>query len=41
MSPTKPENQVDYIEVPASGIEKTKSFYRSVFGWKFTDYGRD
>jgi len=39
MSPTKPENQIDYIELPASDIEKTKSFYHSVFGWKFTDYG--
>jgi predicted enzyme related to lactoylglutathione lyase len=33
------ENQIDYIELPASDIEKTKSFYGSVFGWKFTDYG--
>jgi uncharacterized protein len=36
---SKPENQVDYIELPASDIEKTKIFYQSVFGWKFTDYG--
>ena len=41
MSETKPENQIDYLELPASDIEKTKSFYRSVFGWKFTDYGPD
>jgi uncharacterized protein len=41
MSPTKPENQIDYIELPASDIEKTKFFYTSVFGWKFTDYGPD
>ena len=36
-----PENQIDYIELPASDIEKTKAFYHSVFGWKFTDYGPD
>jgi len=41
MSPTKPENQIDYIELRASDIEKTKTFYHSVFGWKFTDYGPD
>jgi uncharacterized protein len=39
MSEGKPENQIDYIELPASDIEKTKTFYSSVFGWKFTDYG--
>jgi predicted enzyme related to lactoylglutathione lyase len=41
MSQAKPENQIDYIELPASDIEKTKTFYHSVFGWKFTDYGPD
>jgi hypothetical protein len=39
MSEAKPENQIDYIELPASDIEKTKTFYSSVFGWKFEDYG--
>ena len=38
---TKPENQIDYIELHASDIEKTKTFYNSVFGWTFTDYGSD
>src|SRR5678810_704245 len=38
---TKPENQIDYIEVHASDIEKTKTFYSSVFGWTFIDYGSD
>ena len=41
MSPGKPENQIDYIELPASDIAKTKTFYSSVFGWKFVDYGPD
>jgi predicted enzyme related to lactoylglutathione lyase len=41
MSPGKPENQIDYIELPASDIGKTKTFYSSVFGWKFEDYGPD
>ncbi len=41
MSQSKPENQIDYIELSASDIEKTKTFYRSVFGWKFEDYGPD
>jgi predicted enzyme related to lactoylglutathione lyase len=41
MSQSKPENQIDYLELPASNIEKTKKFYKSVFGWKFEDYGPD
>ena len=39
MSQTKPENQIDYIEFPASDIPRTKEFYSGVFGWKFEDYG--
>ena len=37
----KPENQIDYIELPATKIEATKQFYGAVFGWKFEDYGPD
>lgn len=41
MSITRPENQIDYIELPASDIARTKEFYSSVFGWRFEDYGPD
>jgi len=41
MNQPKPENQIDYLELPASDIAKTKDFYHSVFGWKFEDYGPD
>lgn len=33
--------QIDYIEFPATDLEKTKKFYAEVFGWKFADYGPD
>ena len=33
------DRRIDYIEFPCTDIEKTKAFYISVFGWKFTDYG--
>ncbi len=37
---TNPNNgRIDYIELPATDIVKTKAFYMQVFGWKFTDYG--
>jgi len=39
MTQSKPESQIDYIELPASDIEGSKRFYNAVFGWKFEDYG--
>ncbi len=39
MSEQKPENQIDYIELPATDIAGTKQFYSAAFGWKFEDYG--
>ncbi len=31
--------KINYVELPAKDIEATKSFFTSVFGWSFTDYG--
>jgi predicted enzyme related to lactoylglutathione lyase len=31
--------KINYIELPASDLTKTKVFFSSVFGWQFTDYG--
>ena len=41
MSQAEQDRRVDYIEFPATDIDKTKGFYSGVFGWKFTDYGPD
>jgi hypothetical protein len=41
MSQASHDNQIDYIEFPATDIPKTKDFFSSVFGWKFEDYGPD
>ena len=35
------DRRIDYIEFPATDIEKTRLFYSTVFGWKFEDYGPD
>src|SRR5882724_6928661 len=35
----KPENKIDYLELPAIDIEGSKRFYSAVFGWKFEDHG--
>jgi predicted enzyme related to lactoylglutathione lyase len=34
-----PENQIDYLEFPATDLPATQAFYEKAFGWKFTDYG--
>ena len=32
-------NHINYVEFIASDLEAVKSFYTSVFGWVFTDFG--
>ena len=39
MSQAEHDRRVDYVEFVATDIEVAKSFYRSVFGWSFTDFG--
>ena len=39
MSQTKPEKQIDYIELPVRDMARAKQFYGAVFEWKFEDYG--
>jgi uncharacterized protein len=41
MSSASNDGRMDYVEFPATDIEKTKAFYTKAFGWKFTDYGPD
>lgn len=33
--------KLDYVEFAAENLEATKTFFHSVFGWHFTDYGED
>ncbi|WP_455271317.1 VOC family protein [Rhizobium herbae] len=35
------DRQIDNIEFAVSDIGRSKAFYRSVFGWSFTEYGPD
>lgn len=35
----KRNNQINYIEIPAKDILRTKSFFSKVFKWSFVDYG--
>lgn len=36
---TNQNNTINYIELPAADMERTKKFYNAAFGWDFTDYG--
>jgi uncharacterized protein len=31
--------KINYVEFPAKDLGGTKTFFQSVFGWSFTDYG--
>jgi predicted enzyme related to lactoylglutathione lyase len=33
--------KINYLEFPARDMEKTRSFFSTVFGWTFADYGPD
>lgn len=33
------DRKIDYIELPARDLQLAKTFYSSVFGWQFVDYG--
>ncbi|HEU4641630.1 MAG TPA: VOC family protein [Gemmatimonadaceae bacterium] len=35
------DGRIDYIEMPATDVERAKRFYAHAFGWRFTDYGPD
>ena len=39
MAQTDHDKRIDYIELPVDDVDVCKTFYRTVFGWKFTDYG--
>ncbi len=31
--------KINYVELPASNLNKTKAFFTEVFGWSFQDFG--
>ena len=41
MAQTDHDKRIDYIEFKVDDVGVAKTFYTSVFGWKFTDYGPD
>lgn len=35
------DRSIDYIEFAVADIARSKAFYGTAFGWRFTDYGPD
>jgi uncharacterized protein len=35
------EDRLDYLELGAKDMQRSKAFYAEVFGWAFNDYGDD
>lgn len=35
----KETGKINYIEIPSTDLEITKTFFASAFGWLFIDYG--
>ena len=35
----RPENRIDYVEIPATDLAKARAFLEGLFGWDFQDWG--
>jgi uncharacterized protein len=35
----RPQQRIDYAELPSRDLKATKLFYSTVFGWQFRDHG--
>lgn len=35
----RPENRIDYVEIPATDLKKARAFFEALFGWEFQEWG--
>lgn len=35
----RPENRIDYVEIPVTDLPKARIFFESMFGWEFREWG--
>lgn len=35
------ENQINYVEIPATDLPKARAFFTAMFGWEFQEWGSD
>lgn len=37
----RPENRIDYVEIPATDVARARVFLEAMFGWTFKEWGDD
>ena len=37
----RPENRIDYVEIPVTDLAKARDFFSAMFGWSFQAWGDD
>lgn len=37
----RPENRIDYVEIPVTDLNRTREFFAALFGWTFQEWGDD
>lgn len=37
----RPENRIDYVEIPVADPAGARAFFEAMFGWEFQDWGPD
>ena len=35
----RPENRIDYVEIPVTDMKKARAFFEAMFGWEFQEWG--
>lgn len=35
----RPENRIDYVEIPVTDLKKARAFLEAMFGWSFQEWG--
>jgi predicted enzyme related to lactoylglutathione lyase len=35
----RPENRIDYVEIPVTDMQKARTFLEAMFGWEFVEWG--
>jgi predicted enzyme related to lactoylglutathione lyase len=38
---TRDEGKVDYLEIPVTDLDTTRTFFEGLFGWEFQEWGPD
>lgn len=35
----RPENRIDYVEIPVTDLPQARAFFQNLFGWEFQEWG--